>query len=91
LDIDHANGLRSDNRASNVRVASRADNKRNGKTRSDSKCGVKGIRFRHGRWSARIFYDGESHHLGCFGTPDEAKAAYEAAAQKVFGDFARSA
>lgn len=91
-EVDHINGDRSDNRAINLRHASRAENNRNSRTRKHNKSGLKGVRAtRNGTWSARIRTDGCVLWLGTFPTPEEAHQAYCQAAIKQHGDFARLA
>lgn len=43
------------------------------------------------RYVARIRVKGVDVQVGCFSTPDEAHAAYVAAAETHFGEFARAA
>ena len=59
-------------------------------SRSDSGTGFKGVGFdkRRKNWHARIKVNKRSIHLGTFETPEEAFAAYMAAAIKHFGEFA---
>jgi hypothetical protein len=40
-------------------------------------------------WFAQISVDGRSKHLGRFPTPEQAHAAYVAAAREHYGEFAR--
>ena len=90
-DIDHINGDGLDNRIANLRVATRSQNCANVGRRAHNTSGVKGI-YQHGmRWRASIRVKGKSKHLGCFGTPADAQAAYMAAAREHFGEFARGA
>jgi hypothetical protein len=91
-DIDHINGDRSDNRLSNLRLASRSQNlgnKKAGKNRS----GFKGVSWcPHNRgWRARITLMGSERTIGIFSDPREAHAAYCIEAERVFGEFARAA
>jgi hypothetical protein len=90
-EIDHINGDKSDNRFSNLRQASSAENSRNVKRHVDNASGFKGICFHKysGRWMARIKTDGKCKSLGYFGTPEEAHTAYRDAALKLHREFAR--
>jgi hypothetical protein len=91
--IDHINGNRADNRFENLREATNGQNRANSKT--NSKHGVKGVRLtpwvKEGgrRWEARITVDRKTKHLGCFFTKEEAHKAYQDAAQKFHGAFAK--
>ena len=91
--IDHENLARDDNRWRNLRPATRTQNKANSLPRSA--CGFKGVYItkKRGkiRWRAQIRAEGHLHSLGYYGTPEEANAAYAAAADKLFGEFARAA
>lgn len=83
--IDHINGDRGDNRLCNLREATRAQNLANMRNRHNS-CGYRGVgRAGSGRWVARI----RDVYLGIFDTPEDASAAYQAAAEKHYGEFAR--
>ncbi len=95
-DLDHANGHRLDNRFCNLRIASPKENAQNRKTRRDNVSGYKGVCFRKDRktlqYQALICIDtGRKKHLGFFETPEEAHAAYAAAALENHGKFARLA
>jgi HNH endonuclease len=86
LMVDHTNGIKTDNRWCNLRLASRAQNARNRPHRKDSKMPFKGIfQCTDGKWGAQILLN-----LGRYDTPEEAHAAYFAAAQWYFGEFARA-
>lgn len=92
--VDHRNGDTFDNRRANLRVASHAANLSNQKIRSDNTSGYKGVSmaiFRSGRsrWAAYIHHKNKKINLGNFGSKKEAAAAYNTAAQKKFGEFAR--
>lgn len=90
--LDHQNGNRDDQRIDNLRPASDRQNSGNTRTRKDNALGTKGVRLHEsGRYQARI-WDGKRHrHLGLFDTIEEAKAAYDAVATHLFGEFARAA
>jgi hypothetical protein len=75
--IDHINGVRSDNRFANLRAATNAINCRNAAQRSDNTSGVKGVHWDASRqkWAAVISADRKHYHLGRFDTLAEATAA----------------
>jgi hypothetical protein len=90
LEIDHADGDGLNNRWSNLRQATRAQNVMNSGVRMDNKCGLRGVCFNKfaGRFQARIQVDGKGRFLGYFDTKEEAHAAYLAAAVEAYGEFA---
>jgi hypothetical protein len=84
-DVDHINGDGLDNRRSNLRIVSRADNLRN-RTRlnRNNSSGFRGVRqIANGRWRATAHHAGKRRALGCFSTPEEASAAVEAFWAKI--------
>lgn len=90
-EIDHRNGVKSDNRISNLRSASRSDQLANAKRRCDSKSGIRGVCWdaREGRWLATINKNKRQIRLGLFDKIQDAKAAYTKAAEEIFGEFVR--
>lgn len=88
--IDHANGIRSDNRLSNLRLATVSQNTANSKKCSRGSL-PKGIRSLCGKYQARIMKNGKRRNLGVFETLMEAVAAYRKGAEEDFGGFARVA
>lgn len=86
MDTDHINGNRSDNRKSNLRIASRSQNCIN-KNRSK---GSRGICFNQlsKKWKAYIRVNGKNTHLGYFKTKTLAQNAYDESALKHYGQFA---
>jgi hypothetical protein len=91
-EIDHVNGIKHDNRISNLREATHAQNCRNIAPKK-SKSGAKGVRYNElaRKWQARIVYDHKEISLGYFHAKDAAIAAREAAELQYFGEFRRSA
>ena len=81
--IDHINGSRSDNRISNLRLATVAENAQNRKLRSDNKAGLTGVRKQGKSWLAQISVKGKKTYLGSFGSISEAHAAYLMAKSKL--------
>lgn len=90
--IDHINGNGLDNRIENLRAATRAENNRNSRVKSNNTTGYKGVCFdrREGRFVASIARDGKQFNLGYFETPEDAHAAYCIAAERLHGKFART-
>ncbi len=89
--VDHANGNTLDNRRSNLRVCTQAQNIRNQKLSKANKTGFKGVDLhsQNKNFRAQIAVNGKTKHLGCFNTAEEAGAAYDAASKKYHGKFAR--
>lgn len=92
LTVDHANLNRLDNRRSNLRPATRAQQQQNRGPQSNSRSGLKGVSWhrQHRRWRATIRLDGRHVHLGLFDDPTEAARAYDVAALSAWGEFART-
>lgn len=79
-DVDHINGDRSDNRADNLRSATRTENGRNQKLRSTNTSGAMGVsKARGDAWQAYVKVDGVSRHLGTFASKEDAVRARRAA------------
>lgn len=92
---DHIDGDTLNNRRSNLRGCTRSQNAANSRMKGNNPCGLKGVaedkRNNVPTWSARLTKDGKKLYLGSFRTPEEAHAAYCAAAIKYHGEFARFA
>lgn len=89
-EVDHIHGNKADNRRSELRLANKIQNQQNKKTSGRNTSGFKGVDWskQRGKWRARICVNKKSVHLGFFDTPEEGYAAYCAAADSYFGDFA---
>ncbi len=89
--IDHINGVRSDNRIANLRLASFCENQRNCKRKSTNSSGVKGVSWhaRLKKWRARIYTHNKRLHLGLFTCLEEAEKAIQSARNQFHGQFAR--
>lgn len=87
-EIDHINGIRSDNRLCNLREATREQNARNRPAQRGR--AIKGITFARGKYQAQIRFGGKNIYLGRFDTAEQAGAAYESAARDLHGEFVRA-
>ena len=84
--IDHINGIRTDNRLVNLRAVTNQTNGQNAKRREDNTSGVCGV-ARHpkpGLWQAYINANGKRKNLGAFDSFDKA-VSVRRAAEKEFG------
>jgi len=86
---DHKNGDTFNNLDENLRVCSRRENNRNSKVPKKSPTGFKGVSLNNGRWMSRIRDNSGSVYLGTYDTPEKAALAYNNAAIKLHGNFAR--
>lgn len=85
--LDHANGVRDDNRIANLRVANKALNGANTGLYKNNTSGIKGVSFKKSsrKWVASI---GKSRtHLGYFDDKESAAEAYAKAAKDRYGEF----
>lgn len=87
--VDHVSGDKMDNRRSNLRFCTLAENQQN--RRSLRRDLPKGVTKDNGLFRAQISVNGRKINLGRYPTPDEAHAVYVTAARKHFGEFARAA
>lgn len=100
--VDHINGIKTDNRIVNLRAATMSENQHNrasvltvnGRPTTSSYCGVHFNR-RTGKWAAKIrkFSDATgsiTHYLGTFRCETAAALAYDAAARRLHGEFAKT-
>jgi len=77
-DIDHINGIRSDNRISNLRAVNRSLNLHNSSARTRNTSGHKGIVYipkGKKKWLAQVMINYKHHYIGVFHTIEEAVAA----------------
>lgn len=95
LQIDHVNGDGLDNRRSNLRVCTQAQNSANSRGRISRRlCKFKGLQYKNRLltkpWLARITCNGKCHYLGYFATEEEAARVYDRKAVDLFGEFAHT-
>ena len=90
--VDHRNGNTLDNRRENLRSCNAEESARNRGVRKDSTTGFKGVSPATGDkkgYRARVYHLGKRYELGVFKTPEDAALAYNRAASRLFGEFAR--
>ena len=87
--VDHINGDGLDNRRSNLRLATHAQNMRNRREQTNNSSGFRGVSRHNRRWRASISVGNKDRHLGYYDDPIEAARAYDAAALELSGEFAR--
>ena len=90
--IDHINMDKSDNRITNLREATNAENQFNTVAQSNNTSGFKGVTLHKNnrKWIAYIGVKGVRHHLGSFKTAVEAHEAYVKASKELHGSFMRA-
>jgi hypothetical protein len=90
--VDHIDGNKLNNAWSNLRPATIQQNAANMRKRDRTSSELKGVSWMAARnaWAAHIRIEGKSTYLGLFDTEIKAHAAYIAAAERVFGQFARA-
>lgn len=77
--VDHINGVRTDNRIANLRSVDATGNRRNAARHHDSKAPFQGVRMTtNGMWQASITVDYKWISLGSYKTVEEAIAARKA-------------
>lgn len=88
--IDHINGIKDDNRISNLREATNVENMRNAPAPITNKSGIKGVHWhkKTRRWRAQIRVNVKIINVGSFLTRDEAAKAVSIAREKLHGEFA---
>lgn len=90
LFCDHINGIRSDNRRCNLRLATNQQNVCNKGLQKNNSSGYKGVSFdkRRGKYYSSIMVNGRHHFLGYTSSLIEAAEAYDKAAVFYFGEYA---
>lgn len=87
--VDHIDLDGLNNRRGNLRLANGSQNQHNRGKQSNNTTGFKGV-FKNGKgYMARIRVKGKKMYLGTYATPELAARAYDEAAAKYHGEFAK--
>ena len=91
-DIDHINRDKSDNRFSNLREATKSENKANVGRYANNTSGHKGVHWnaKNQKWMAQIMVRRKRIYLGLHLDLADAASSYASAASKYFGEYARA-
>jgi hypothetical protein len=89
--VDHADGDGLNNRRLNLRDSDCSQNAWNQKKKSNNTSGFKGVTWDKNRekWITHIGFHRKMYFLGRFSTAEEAARAYDEAARRLYGEFAR--
>jgi hypothetical protein len=89
--VDHKNGNSLDNRIANLHSATWSENAQNRPKKQNTSSRFKGVSFhkQYKKWGATICYQGKNILLGWFVNEIDAAKAYDRAALKYYGEFAK--
>jgi hypothetical protein len=88
--VDHKDGNPLNNKKENLRICSYVGNAQNANVSIRNILKLKGVRYHsYGQYQARIQCAGKKYHLGLFASKEDAARAYNEAAKRLHGEFAR--
>ncbi len=87
--VDHIDGNSQNNRRSNLRICTPAQNLQNQRPKGGTSR-YKGVYFhkKDNKWMAKIGFNGKNTYLGLFEDEILAARAYDKKAKELFGEFA---
>lgn len=87
--MDHIDGNGANNKWSNLRPATQAQNLANRGPARRNRSGFKGIYAHYGKWIASVSFEGKVYRSKSCATKEEAAQLYREMALRVHGEFAR--
>jgi len=92
FETDHKNGNGIDNRRENLRNCTHAQNNKNAAMHKNNRSGVKGVCWKkeNRKWMASIMSNRKLFYLGLFESKEAAGKAYNDAAVRLHGQYART-
>lgn len=89
MTVDHINHIKTDNRKSNLRIATYSQNSMNQKKRSVNTSGITGVSWfeRDQNWRVQIMVNRKNIHIGYFDNLQDAIKARKEAEIKYFGEY----
>ena len=89
MEVIFLNHDRLDCRRENLKVVTKEEARRHHRVRSDSRSGVKGVRYNaeSETWSACVYRHGNAYHVGTFPYQHQAEEAYQAELRKENPDL----
>lgn len=88
-DVDHKNGVRHDNRWSNIRPAYKGGNSHNCHIAINNTSGVKGVSMCHGKWLVRVKKGVKRYCGGSFTSIHKARRSANSLRRRLHGEYAR--
>lgn len=88
-EIDHINGIKTDNRIENLREVTRSQNLCNKTKLKNNTSGVKGVCFNNGKWRVRVAINNKRISVGVFDDLELAELVAIEARIKFHGNYAK--